>query len=286
MPRKQTNFLEKVKQLLAHVAPLPVEAASPLPHYRRTSTDLWNAFLYIGRNLDQLKLHQDLYDAVLQKHLSRVNGMILVNLIETFERYLKESAALCVNSIAQTVLDDRFDTFKVRGSSVAAHFHAETLGQSLCESATWLNCDDINARFRDLLADPFEPGQFVLFPKRPVANKERFETLSIIWQVRHTLVHNVGVITHSDAIKLRVLARADVEPERVISPTRDDLYYVKRFLDETAEWCNAAIGNRLATLLTRIHSDSPGIFAPQEKANGISQQFGFSLTIDGNVGIP
>lgn len=241
MPRKPTDFLEKVKQLLVHVAPLPVEAASPLPHYRRTSTDLWNAFLYIGRNLDQLKLHQDLYDAVLQKHLSRVNGMILVNLIETFERYLKESAALCVNSIAQTVLDDRFDTFKLKGSAIAAHFHADTLGQSLCESMTWLNCDDINTRFRDLLADPFENGRFLLFPKQPAANKQRFETLSIIWQIRHTLVHNVGVITHSDAIRLRVLARADVEPQRVISATRGDLYYVKRFLDETAEWCNTSI---------------------------------------------
>ena len=54
----------------------------------------------------------------------------------------------------------------------------------------------------------------------------------ILWQLRHTIVHNVGVITQSDAIKLRLLVRSAVPPMRVIAPTRDDIRYLKRCLKE------------------------------------------------------
>ncbi len=68
-------------------------------------------------------------------------------------------------------------------------------------------------------------------------------------------MQNVGVVTRSDAIKLRLLVRAPVTPLRVRAPTRDDLRYLKRFLDETAERSNARIGQRLADLLTTLHAD-------------------------------
>lgn len=142
--------------------------------------------------------------------MSRLHGMILVNLVETFERFLKEVGAACVDHLARVVLDDRFNAFKVQGSSLAAHFDTDTLGRSLCESATWLDTDEVNDRFRRLLADPFEPGTVFAFPKLPAAERERYETLGILWQLRHTIVHNVGVVTQSDAIKLRLLVRGAV----------------------------------------------------------------------------
>ena len=49
--------------------------------------------------------------------MGRLHGMILVNLVETFERYLKEAAAACVDALARYVLDDRFNAFKVQGSA-------------------------------------------------------------------------------------------------------------------------------------------------------------------------
>ena len=49
--------------------------------------------------------------------MSRLLGMILVNLVETFERYLKETAAACVDHLGRYVLDDRFNAFKVQGSA-------------------------------------------------------------------------------------------------------------------------------------------------------------------------
>ncbi len=210
MPRPPIDLDRKIRDILTHVVPLPREAEAPLPHYKRSGTDLWNLLLYVERNFDQLQLYQ----AVLQRHLARLNSMVLVNLIENFERFLKEVAAACVDHLGQFVLDDRFNEFRIQGSALAVHFGTDTLGKSLCESATWLDCGEINDRFRKLLADPFLPGTFYLFPKQsqqPAAERWRFETLSIVWQLRHSVVHNVGVITQSDAVKLRLLTKRPVD---------------------------------------------------------------------------
>jgi hypothetical protein len=214
--------------------------------------------------------------------------MILVNLIETFERYLKEVAAACVDCLARYVLDDRFNAFRVQGSALAAHFGTETLGRSLCESATWLDCEEINDRFRKLLSDPFQKeGRFSLFPRQnqdPASERWRFETLSLIWQLRHTVVHNVGVITQSDAIKLRLLVRAPVASMQVLAPTRDDIHFLKRFLDETADMSNRRIGSRLAELLSTIYAGNSALFVPQEMADRVARTFGLVLPVAGVSG--
>ena len=91
----------------------------------------------------------------------------------------------------------------------------------------------------------------------------------------------MGVITQSDAIKLRLLTKQPVESPRTLAPTRDDLRYLKRFLDETAELCNRRVGERLAELLTTIHATDPGLFDPDTVANEISLTFGIALTVAG-----
>jgi len=212
--------------------------------------------------------------------------MLLVNQIETFERFLKEIAAVCVDHLAKCVLDDRFDVFSVKGSQLAVHFEADTLGRSLCESEVWLDCDSINTRFRRLLADPFDEnrGQFYLFPNKgqqPQDERFRYPIVALIWQLRHTIIHNVGVMTQSDAVKLRLLVRGPVESPRLLCPTRDDFRYVKRFLDETAQKVNQRVGSRLAELLTLLHAEDPSLFEPQEKANELKRQFNLPLAAAG-----
>ena len=193
----------------------------PLPvHYRRTSTDLWNSIQYVERAFAQ----PSLYTAVAERHLGRINSMVMMNLIENFERFLKETAATCVDRLVNYVLDDRLNIFDIQGSSLASHFGTATLGKSLCEANTWLNCEGINSKFRKLLSDPFQQGgNFHLFPtasQQPEADRWRFPVMSLIWQIRHSIVHNVGVITQSDAVKMRLWAREPVEAPRVLAPTR------------------------------------------------------------------
>jgi len=281
--RPPIDLRQRIKDILTHVELLPEEAETPLSHYRRTSTDSWNLLLYLERNFGQLKLYQ----TVLRRHLARLNAMLLVSLAETFERFLKEIAAACVDHLAHFVLDDRYNEFKIQASALAVHFGTDTLGKSLCESGTWLDCGEINDRFRKILANPFMPGTFYLFPKanqQPDGERWRHETLSIVWQIRHSVVHNVGIITRSDAIKLRLLTKQAVESPRVLAPTRDDLRYLKRFLDETAELCNRRVGERLAELLTVVHAGDPGLFDAAVVANEISRTFGLPLTVDGELG--
>jgi hypothetical protein len=146
MPRPPIDLSRKIKDILRHVEELPTEAGAPLPHYRRTSTDIWNSLAYVERNFAQVNLYQ----AVARRHLGRLYGMALVNLVETFERFLKEAAACCVDRLANCVLDDRFSAFTVQATGLASHFSTGTLGKSLCESSTWLDCDEINKRFRSL----------------------------------------------------------------------------------------------------------------------------------------
>jgi hypothetical protein len=284
MPARRIDLARRITDCLRHSEPLPPEADSPWHHYERSVDDAWNLIRYIKSNLKKPGLRQ----SVVRQYLVQLHGMVLINLIQAFERFLKDIAAVCVDCLAEYVLDDRFNVFRIQGANVAAHFGADTLGKSLCESATWLDSDEINDRFRRLLADPFQKdGTFHLFPKsnqQPTSERGRFETLSIVWQLRHTMVHNVNVITRSDAIKLRLLAKAAVEPLRLLAPTQDDVRYLKRFLDETAKQSNDRIGQRLAELLTTIHTDNPILFAPQEMADRVTALFGFGVTIAGVTG--
>jgi hypothetical protein len=216
--------------------------------------------------------------------------MVLISLVETFERFLKEVAAACVDRLAHCVLDDRLNVFKIQGSGLAAHFGTGTLGKSLCESSIWLDCDEINERFRKLLSDPFQVGGqfFYLFPRgnqQPAAEVWRYEPMNLVWQIRHTAVHNVGVVTQSDGIKFRLLAKEAVASPRLLAPTWDDLRFLKRFLDETAKSCNQRVGQRLAELLTTLHAGDPTLFSPQATADALTQTFGFSLTVAEAAGV-
>ncbi len=284
MPRRPIDLARKIKDIPQHVQPLPDEAKAPILHYGRTGTDIWACLGYVERAFDV----GNRYQAVVDRHLGRLYGMALVNLVEAFERFLKESAAECVNCLANSVVDDRFNVFKIQGSALPSHFAAGTLGKLLCEAGTWLDCKEINDRFRQLLAEPFQPGDFYLFPQRgqqPEVERWRYEAMSIVWQIRHTAVHNVGVITQSDAVKLRVLTKESVAAPRLIAPTREDLAYLKRFLDETADLCNRRIGDRLAELLSSIHTQAPSLFAPQEMADRVAAVFQRPLQVAGATGV-
>jgi len=283
MATSPQEHARRIKAVLQSVQPLSDAARSPILHYAQTSTDLWGTLEYVLR----LSGERRRSEAVLQRHLGRLYGMALVNLIEAFERFLKEVAAECIDRLAPLVADDRFNEFSPQGSHVAACFGAGSVGRALCESLTWLNCTEINTRFRKLLADPFEVGDFYLFPQgkqQPIRENWRHELVSLLWQIRNTTVHNVGIITQSDAVRLRVLTKAAVEAPRLLVPTRNDLRWVKAFLDDTVQDGNARIGQQLAALLTTLHGKVPHLVDPKPMADGLVVTFGVPLMVAGVSG--
>src|SRR6266536_3258853 len=70
-------LVRKIKDILQHVQPLPDDARAPILHYQRTGADIWGALAYIERAIDQ----GDRYQTVVDRHLGRLYGMALVNLV-------------------------------------------------------------------------------------------------------------------------------------------------------------------------------------------------------------
>lgn len=270
MPVPVIDFDLRLDQLPRHVVDLPDVSEVPRLHYERSANDFWATLIYFRRNLGRVNVQP----AASERHMRRLNNMVLLSLVEAFERFLKETAAVCVDQVGQLVLDDRLDVFRVKGDVFAAHYNDGTMGKSLCESSTWLDCEQINTRFKKILADPFVDGKFDLFPKKSTPPKsDRKRRLEIVWQLRHSIVHNAAVITRSDALKFRLLTRSLVEGPRVLAPTQGDVWYVKLFLDQTVKELNEEIGARLATLMTTLHVENSTLLDPATKAQELADLF-------------
>ena len=282
-----TPTLPSLAQLVAaipqHTDALPPESARPIEHYRRGANDAWNIWQYFSRNVQRANIYRTAYE----RHAVRLRSMLLLSVVESFERFIKEVAAVCVDHVAPLVLDDRdrFKEFTLRPSGIAGHFVDRSLGKALCEGQTWLDCDEIDKRFRRLLADPFEQGNFKLFGQPNAPDGWRSNTADTLFQLRHVITHNISVVTRSDAAKLSLLVKQNVDAPRLLSPTEQDVRSAKRFLDETVVWINGRVGNRLAELLTKIQSDNAVAFVPQERANLVTNQFKIVLTVAGAVGV-
>ncbi len=268
MPRPRTDLHRKVREPLGHTLPLPSEASSPIRHFDRNANAIMSTLRYIEGHLARAGF----YASVCERHLANLRRMALASLVESFERFLKELAVLCIDSLVSFVND----------------LTAGSIGKALCDSDTWVTNKATNERFKKLLKLPFGDNWESLFPdenQSPQGERNRARTLSILWQVRHTITHNVGVITGSDAGKFKMLVKADVESSRILNPGNHDIIYVKRFLSETAQSVNVRIGNRLAQVLTVLHADNPALFGSLDKANSISRELGFPVTIDGSLGV-
>jgi hypothetical protein len=283
LPKDLNDRLRRIPQ---HAGELPEEAEVPRLHYERSASDFWNLLLYFDRNIRKAGP----YRGPFERHARRLRSMVLLGLVEAYERFLKELAAASIDHVGDLVLDDRLKVFDVKGNVFAAHFAAGTLGKSLCESLTWVDCDQVNDRFRSILAEPFQKGSFYVFPKekghQPASLAGRYELVSLIWQLRHSIVHNAGVITVSDAHRLTRLTRQKVEGPQVLWPTRGDVWYVKLFLDETVEKINGEISKRLAQVLTTLRVSDPTLFEPDIRAQDLANLFRLTVQVAGVTRTP
>jgi hypothetical protein len=285
MAKSRTDLNRRIEEILRHTSPLPAEASRPLLHFDRTVYAITALLKYTDDHLAAAGLR----GAVHQDHMAHLRRMALVSLIEAFERFLKELASVCIDAMVGHVGDDRFEEFSAKGGQLAFHLSAGSIGKALCESDTWLTNRTINERFKRLLKSPFGDNWENLFPEenqQPHSERARARTLAILWQIRHTITHNVGVITGSDAAKFRMVVKGPVDPDRVLRVTKRDIIHSDRFLSETTQSVNLRVVRRLETLLDGLHRDNPALFDAQQMADRVSRQLGFSITVDGSVGVP
>lgn len=283
MAKPNIDLAYWIARIPEHVGPMPTESASPIEHYTRGANDAWNLLGYFERTAKRTNVYKASYD----RHLLRLRSLVLLALVETFERFLKEIAAACVDQLAPIVLDDRLSVLSIHAQAVASHFAEETIGKALCEGGTWLDSTAINTRFGRLLADHFGNPTFKFFPEgKNDPDAWRRGTMDVLWQLRHSIAHNVGVITKSDAAKLRLLRRGSVEAPKVLQLTNGDVWYAKLFLDDLANWSNGRVAARLADVLTARHTDDNSLFVPQERADAVAKVFRLSVTIAAALGTP
>jgi hypothetical protein len=264
---------EDVATIVAHTTPLPPEAASPLAHFERKANDARNLLDYVIRNVGRV----------------RTCRMALLEVVEAFERFLKETAARCIDEVAPNIADDRFADLKVPGDRLALHFAEGSIGKALSESDTWLDCESINRRFQRVLADPFRRDtKFFALPSEQQDRLEgwRQTTLEVVFQMRHTIVHNAGVLTRSDAAKLRLLLRRHVDAPAVLWPERGDVIAVKEFLNDLATWMTGRVAQRLGALLSEFHTSDPTLFDAAEKAQQLADGLQAPVEVSGARAVP
>jgi hypothetical protein len=278
MPRPPIDLPTKIMEIVDHVGDMPDEAEAPFAHYMLGANAAMNMRRYFMQVVDKTS-HKP---AVRNRHLVTLNNMVLVNLVESLERFFKEIAAVCVDHLSDRVFDNRFDDLSISGGFLVAHLAGSSAGRALCESDTWLNCRIINDRFARFLRHPVIQNDTIhVFPLGGMTSR----IMGIVWQLRHTVVHNVGVVTRSDAAKLRVLAKKQVPSPRILLSVSDDLRFLRAYLDEQATDINQRVGERLALILTALHADNPALFIPQDEANAITRRFGFPLNVAGAMGV-
>jgi hypothetical protein len=105
MPRKPIDLTAKIVEILDRVGDMPPEAEVPISHYILSSIAAVNMRGYLMQELKGTG-H---YPAVRDKHFVTLNNMVLVNLIQSFERFIKDLAAVCVDHLFDRTIDGRFD---------------------------------------------------------------------------------------------------------------------------------------------------------------------------------
>ena len=138
-----------------------------------------------------------------------------------------------------------------------------------------------------MLEPPFEDGNFALIEQLTsgtILGKQ--EILSVLWQLRHSIVHNFGVVTQSDAVKLSRLCKRQINGDVQLDIRRTDFWYVKLFIMEFAEAANSKVHTELQNVLTNHFMTSSDDADKLTKAQEVANLFGITTNVGGQTGTP
>src|SRR5262245_34872802 len=105
-----------VREVPRHSVPLHPEADRPIRHLEMSANAGALLLRYAQSHIDPAGVSPAVYD----RHLGHLRRMILAELLESFERFLKELAAVCIDYLAPYTTDDRFDEFTPKRAMIAA----------------------------------------------------------------------------------------------------------------------------------------------------------------------
>ena len=176
-------------------------------------------------------------DATHRKYLWFAECMALLDVINSFEFFYKAS---CIG--LATALADVIPPGQIAGT-VEARFIWQSRGYSpqhlLFEHRLFHDLKNVNEATKMLV------GQAYYQP-----NQVAYRCIHAIFQIRHTLSHNSGQMTQSDATKLRILG-IDASPDGVIDPGERGLgESIFRYLVDEATKFTAWLETQTVALIT------------------------------------
>lgn len=205
----------------------------------------------ISRHEELLKLKaKGPKDATYNKYKWYAEHMLLLEAINAFEVFYKRSIVALGTAIAPHVPADR-----VKGTIDTRILWTAPIGTPasdlIFESRLYHDLDNIDQATEALVqAKRYNKN------KPPVALKKRVRTLQAVFQLRHTLSHNHGLVTASDSGKLRLLGYTAKIGE-VIDPTKDFLGdVVRRVLTSEAKDFSSWLLTAAAGYLKEIHANT------------------------------
>lgn len=102
--------------------------------------------------------------------------------------------------------------------------------------------------------------------------------LQAIFQIRHTLSHNYGLITRSDQAKFKIL-KFDAQWDEVVNPSKDDFgTSVSRFIEQEATQFTGWLIDETAEYLSSL-SNNAGVVLDKRVLTRIEQTLGVSPSL-------
>lgn len=262
------------------------EADIPVRHFRN---DVAHAIRFVDYLID-LKKKTPVYDKGFERHLKAISSLAFFQIVASFERLLKELAAICVDEVAPLCADERLSCFKIDGKDAAPHILDQTVGRALCESTLWHDTKTTNERFEMILrgnplVDPQPLKGFILFDGKSGLRGE-IKTIKVMFQIRHTIAHNLGTLTRSDAGKLQRILGERIDGHKELDIDRKHVYYLQQFVSGLAKEVNTTVADRLGQVLTQFRNTSPSLIDHVAKAKELANLFQVRFTIAGHTENP
>lgn len=147
--------------------------------------------------------------------------LVLLESINAFEKFYKSMIVELCDAIRPYVKATGLKPFEIDAAHLFGDLPNSTLITAYFESRTYHNPDAIDSVTNMLIGKKrYDPSQLASKNKEDV--KQRKRCLQAIFQIRHTLSHNNGFVTDSDAVKLKKYGLL-IQAEGVIDPNKDHL---------------------------------------------------------------
>lgn len=203
----------------------------------------WGQVLAAGYFIDD-RLAESARGGVALKHRHRLHLALFGQLMASFEYFLKDFVAKCVD--ATTNLDEKIRKEKWLEIDVdrvlANRSGMATIGSTLVHSTLgWHSPAQVNARYASLF-------------KRNAFSVREVETLEKLWVLRHSVAHNAGMIIHYDATRIGDEMLADHAADIDANYISETFKFLSPIAKTICEECG---GNLLKEQFQPLHARGP-----------------------------